>query len=322
MDFIQMPIARVSMVCSSFIGLLCVVMTVAKTGHSQAQEGATQLAVGEKAPLQVQLSQPTEPIKLSVDVNDITPKKAKKPDPIEPLNAPSLLKYGLSIGLAAAFTLPSTSSRHGLGVSAMPYVAVFPVYWFGIGEETREYCAAHSLYMNHRDAQRRADALARFNAEEAYNEELTVRNGKKHCKKGSEHCAALQPHASPAALHAVDFDELDAEAAVEAYTKWTPGTPARCLSKKFGAYFGIPTKFTTGYGDESVPAATYPKVSFGAVIAPAAYVNLLLGVTYGDAEVPPTGAATKSALKSYWQFTVSLGGTADIVGTLVSKLGS
>jgi len=321
-----MMITRISKFCWHLSApVVSVLMGLVVAGRAEADEGAAANAPPNQQPpipgaLQLQMGPSTDPVRLSVDVKDITPKPSKKPDPVEPLNAPSLLKYGVSIGLAAAFSLPSAASRHGIGVSAMPYVAMFPAYWRDIGEETREYCAAHALYMNHRDAQRRADSLARYNAGEDYTEDLERRDdGKKHCRPGTK-CVLLQPGGAASDSPALEFDKVDADAAVEQYREWTPGVPGRCFWKKIGLYLGLPTKFTTGYGVDSAPATNYPKISLGVAIAPAAYVNLLLGATYGDAEVPAMSEGMKTKLESYWQFTLSLGGTADIVGTLVSKL--
>lgn len=85
-------------------------------------------------------------------------------------DAAGLLKFGITLGIAAAVHVPHSEQDDGpqqksLALSAMPYVVITPAAVMRLGGITREYCTSSGLTLDRRAAQKyanqRAEALAR-----------------------------------------------------------------------------------------------------------------------------------------------------------------
>lgn len=235
-----------------------------------------------------------------------------KPPKAEFMDLPTLLKFGLSVGAAAAFITPvdggKGANQKGTAVAAMPYIALMPTYWF-LGNVSKEYCMTRALTLNRSTAQEGANSTAMTIARQKY-----AADTKAGCT--SEECKALNPNGAPYK----SFDQVYRTATLK-YSGWDVNYPGRCPASWLGVYFGIPLGYSTNFGTRKLDAK--PKASFGLALAPTPYVNLLVGVTAVDAEIPATkdamGMETAPAkFKGSWQLTFALGGTVDIFGKLFS----
>lgn len=308
--------------------------------------------------------------------------RAEEPIPPAFMAAPNLQRFGIGVGVAAAFQTKlelkkaKDADQSSVGVSAMPYVTALPAYWFA-PEITRNFCATQALKLERKAAQQEADKYAEGLAAAEYKREMA--QGCKWpttCAKLTattpgprpadlaalkQAIAAEQSHADRAVTCEQREDKIDtAEEAYddakkpgktpaerlaawnelhearramivhcgspeEEYTGWEPGVPARCWTKGFGLYFGVPIAYDAPFNSDDIRRTVKPLFSFGFVWAPAPYVNVLAGITRTMVEVPIKSESDLSKvidtnMRGNFQFTIGLGGTVDTIGSLVKPV--
>lgn len=252
-----------------------------------------------------------------------------------------LLKLGISLGMAAGLEFPIGTTDEGTGVRgpsfvAMPYVILLPWYWWATTDASNEYCASEWSGNDRQTARTAAYALARRSAERQFqrildafaagatDEEITTwanvdakdRAEFSRTVKAIRHWWGRSAHPS-----GTDEDKASLISWLAEF-EWNSNLDARCMAKKWGAYFGRPIDhpvMAKVAGAEPQTRTFVPQLSFGLTFTPNAYVSILLGATVGAVEVPGGEGAARDP-KTAWAGMFALGGNLDLAAALVKGL--
>jgi hypothetical protein len=245
-----------------------------------------------------------------------------------------LMSLGFTGGAAAAVHVPY-GDKTGLGITAMPYVMVLPVYWW-TPEATRAYCASSWLAGDEHAAHTAASAIARSYAKrqlaavksaiankigddqiiQRYFTQQDTQVSRKLVAKA--HDLFGSPNPSEGGSHAQGGPQpevrVPAPEQVEelldtlSNLQWNPLKPGWCIGKKFGGWVGLPANYDTTL--DGVDAEFDSTLALGLGFSPNAYFSLLAGATTG------TIARADGTEERSWVLTIAIGGNLDLLGTV------
>jgi hypothetical protein len=251
--------------------------------------------------------------KIADDQKELADKKAKEEKKDEggaadlagDFKAGRLIRYGVTGGAAFAVHVPlQPEEQEQAGVSAMPYVAVFPFWWAIRGDVTRAYCGEFFSSADGESAMAYANTMATKLAR--------TRKQKTDPSVNDEY--------KPSRTEILDL------------TGWDTELKGSCgAARMFGLYWGIPASFNVnGKAPDTSDAIKSrdfkPVSSVGLAFAPFAAVSLLLGYTWshvnddeikaGENAMPPIAYAGGKN-HTVHSLSVSVGGNLDLVGALL-----
>ena len=268
-----------------------------------------------------------------------------------------LIRYGITAGAAVAVHWSASSMQDQPGVSAMPYIAVLPWWWFRrMGKITRAFCT--QSFLTGWDSAKRAanqaaedwavETVQRLNTlnprylgvvqdpDSGVNDWHTLIETKETESKPAE-ASLPRVKDDPDFAHASE-KELIAEfiahpgkypGNVYDMVGWNERKNGNCSMLWLGAYVGVPTKYTVNGkaqdGDPLKAREFNPVVSFGVVVTPISAVALMVGATYARvasdiATASPTPMKLDDNPGSYhgtFALTLGVGGNLDLVGALL-----
>lgn len=256
-----------------------------------------------------------------------------------------LEKAGVTAGIAMAVQIPTHYLR-APKVTAIPYIAAFPMYW-GAPKEVRKYCASTYAGGDMLAAQKAADALStedgkeklkklvrqfrtspKVTAEQAIrvidevdvDDDYDLETWSHYVDIAEQIQVAVYPDGAQTPVALTEDQEAAFADALGSVT-WLHGTAARCWPKRIGFFIGLPLEYNaaTQFGADAseVERTAQPGFAAGAVYAPNAWFHILAGFTYGEVKVKSTvGTETVTSTKGLLTPTVGIGGALDIINLL------
>lgn len=111
---------------------------------------------------------------------------------------------------------------------------------------------------------------------------------------------------------------------VKHVTGWNIKQQGRCWSSAFGFYGGFPSAYEANFETDSGPTqfkmSVRPLFSAGLAYLPIPYLSVLFGVTRSVVEITEKqSAATADRLQSNWAWSLTIGGTLDVIKPLLAK---
>ncbi|WP_147447311.1 hypothetical protein [Corallococcus sp. CA054B] len=213
---------------------------------------------------------------------------------IDNLKSGKLIEYGFSIGAGYAVHVPlkglTEYAAQDTTSSFMPYVVGYPFLFLAkSGPETRAYCAAVWSLSSRDVARARADRMA-----------------KDRTKKELER-------------EQVSDDEVAEE------TGWRLGGDAVCGYRLIGVYLGKPSSISPTIRPDTnltdgTPSAT-SIISTGLAYSPNIAISILGGMSLwrfsADPASIPNTDVPPNRNRSFWTFTLALGGNTDVFSALL-----
>lgn len=273
-------------------------------------------------------------------------------DEVANVRSGKLISSGITAGVAAVTHVPFDNAIKTTAVGSMPYIMAHPAYWRSAHAQNT-YCASNwSLGGDEHAASQAAYAIAKKQGERSF--QAAENALRPYASTGGEVAALVKKNVKDTfissaadqeelALSAVDrtitwlrvkarpspdTEWLAAERAsiieLIASLSWNPVWPAQCLTRKFGAWVGIPLEYTTttelGIGngtDARGKRDVSPTIAFGLGFSPNAYISILAGIsmnTIDRAANPAVGAPAGDV--SAVTFIAGLGGNLDVLTLL------
>jgi len=230
-----------------------------------------------------------------------------------------LIRYGITAGAAGVVSRGIDDAQQAFITGTMPYIAVFPSWWWIEGSSSRAYCAAK--FQGDDDPSGAANKLAVSRTLDILYDLRTGATGDRKDQLDKD-IAAVSDLEKALPLHHGD-DRLNpqtssAAKAVLTYDKWDLRLAGSCPPVRwFGGYFGIPSKFSANgqpTTTDKVGAHDFqPLASFGLAFAPTASVAILVGATYSHV------TSEDNSVHGAWALTLGLGGNLDVIGYLAGK---